>query len=333
MAHYSLYRVYRPETFDAVIGQTAITDALKEQVASGTIAHAYLFAGSRGLGKTSIARILARELGTSEKDMYEIDAASHNSVDHIRALTEGVYTMPFDSPYKVYLLDEAHMLSKSAWNALLKTLEEPPAHVVFILATTELDRIPDTVESRCQTYTFKKPSSADSELLIKHVATAEKREIDPGATALIALLAEGSYRDTLSILGKVLGAIPAGPVHREAVEQITGAPRHELVAGFVHGLGTNNAQESLTNLSALVAAGSDVRTFSTLVLKEVREQLLQRYAPDLATKSERSEVLPNITERTLATLLDAHERLGFSPVPELALELAVYELCASTSGK
>src|ERR1700749_1369866 len=170
MAHQSLYRTHRPASFTDVVGQEQITTALAEQVARWKVSHAYLFSGSRGLGKTSIARIFARELGTSERDLYEIDAASNNSVDDIRALTENVYTLPFSSPYKVYILDEAHMLSKGAWNAFLKTLEEPPAHAIFILATTELDRVPETVQSRCQVFTFKKPSRAGLVKLISEIA-------------------------------------------------------------------------------------------------------------------------------------------------------------------
>src|SRR5512141_218689 len=149
MAHQSLYRIHRPSTFKEVVGQEQVTKPLEEAVKAKKIGHAYLFAGSRGLGKTSIARIFAHEIGCSDRDLYEIDAASNNSVEDIRALTEGVYTLPFESPYKVYVLDEAHMLSKSAWNALLKTLEEPPSYVVFILATTELSKVPETVQSRC----------------------------------------------------------------------------------------------------------------------------------------------------------------------------------------
>src|SRR5947199_39679 len=158
MAHQSLYRAYRPSTFADVVGQDQVTKPLEEQLRGKTAGHAYLFAGSRGLGKTSVARIFARELGATSKDLYEIDAASNNTVDDIRALTENVYTLPFESPYKVYILDEAHMLSKGAWNAFLKTLEEPPAHAIFILATTELNRVPETVQSRCQVFVFHKPT-------------------------------------------------------------------------------------------------------------------------------------------------------------------------------
>src|SRR3989344_9656481 len=158
MAHQSLYRAYRPQSFDEVAGQEQVTRPLAEAVAAGKVGHAYLFAGSRGLGKTTVARILAREVGCTEQDLYEVDAARNNSVEDIRTLTEGGYTLPFESPYKVYILDEVHMLSKSAWNAFLKTLEEPPAHTIFILATTELERVPETVQSRCQVFEFKKPT-------------------------------------------------------------------------------------------------------------------------------------------------------------------------------
>ncbi|MFA6415102.1 MAG: AAA family ATPase, partial [Candidatus Paceibacterota bacterium] len=147
MAHQSLYRMYRPATFSDVVGQEQVTKPLEEAAKSNSIGHAYLFAGSRGLGKTSVARIFAAAIGCTENDLYEIDAASNNSVEDIRALAEGVYTLPFASPYKVYILDEVHMLSKGAWNAFLKTLEEPPAHAVFILATTELEKVPETVQS------------------------------------------------------------------------------------------------------------------------------------------------------------------------------------------
>jgi DNA polymerase-3 subunit gamma/tau len=156
----AIYTKYRPQKWSEVIGQEQVTEVLKESIKNEKIAHAYLFSGSRGTGKTSVARILAREIGTTEKDLFEIDAASNNGVDEIRALNESVTSLPFDSKYKVYILDEVHMLSKPAFNALLKTLEEPPKHVVFVLATTEPEKIPSTVISRCETYSFKTPNRA-----------------------------------------------------------------------------------------------------------------------------------------------------------------------------
>jgi DNA polymerase-3 subunit gamma/tau len=193
MQDLALYRKYRPQTFKEVLGQEHIVSVLEASVQQGKVAHAYVFSGSRGTGKTSIARIFAREVGCSEKDLYEIDAATYTSVENIRQLNEGVHTMPFESERKVYILDEAHMLSKSAFNALLKTLEEPPKHVVFILATTELDKVLDTVISRCQVFTFKKPSQTILKEMAIAVAKSEGFQIDTASAELIALLGDGSF--------------------------------------------------------------------------------------------------------------------------------------------
>ena len=199
----SLYRKYRPATFAEVRGQEDIVAVLEAAIAHKKIAHAYLFAGGRGTGKTSMARILAHTLGTSEEDMYEMDAASNRGIDEIRALREGVSTLPFNSTYKFYIIDEAHALTKDAWGALLKTLEEPPEHVIFVLATTEQDRVPETILSRCQVFNFKKPSHAVLKKLVLDIAKAEGASIAPQAAELVALGGEGSFRDTLGILQKV----------------------------------------------------------------------------------------------------------------------------------
>src|SRR3989344_5781427 len=182
MAHQSLYRAYRPQTFEEVAGQEQVTKPLAEAAKQKAIAHAYLFTGSRGLGKTTVGRLFARAIGCTEKDLYEIDAASHNSVEDVRALNEGVHTLPFESPYKVYILDEAHMFSKGAWNAFLKTLEEPPPYAIFILATTELEKVPETVQSRCQVFMFKKPFRAGLAKLVVSVAKKEGYAIEPSAS-------------------------------------------------------------------------------------------------------------------------------------------------------
>lgn len=212
-----LYRKYRPKKFDEVVGQEQVVSHLKEAL-KGNLSHAYIFAGSRGTGKTSIARIFSDALGTSVSDLYEIDAASNRGIDDIRAIKEAVHTMPFESKYKVYIIDEAHMLTREAWNALLKTLEEPPAHVLFILATTELEKIPETILSRCQTLTFKKPSDKTLREVISATAKKEGYKIEPEALDIIVLLADGSFRDAHGALQKALGGSKDKIVTLEALE-------------------------------------------------------------------------------------------------------------------
>lgn len=339
-SHQSLYRAYRPSTFKEVVGQEQITNALAEQIASKKVAHAYLFAGSRGLGKTSIARIFARELGTSERDLYEIDAASNNSVDDIRSLTENVYTLPFESPYKVYILDEAHMLSKGAWNAFLKTLEEPPAYVIFILATTELSKVPETVQSRCQVYEFKKPSRAAIATLVTRVAKSEGYTLDAGAANLIAILADSSYRDALSQLEKILSNLEDKKVSREIVERAGSFPTYEYVRGLAIALSEGNADASLKIIREVEKNGTDIGVYLSIMLDYIRTILLVRHAPELRKefKEENDEETykdieelaqakeSKLTHQTLKALLDATERMRFSPIPSLPLELVVLEL-------
>ncbi len=338
MAHQSLYRAYRPQTFSDVAGQDQVVKPLAEAVKAGKIGHAYLFAGSRGLGKTSVARIFAKEIGCGENDLYEIDAASNNSVEDIRALTEGVYTLPFASPYKVYILDEVHMLSKAAWNAFLKTLEEPPKYAVFVLATTELEKVPETVQSRCQVFEFKKPTRKGAAELVSHVAKKEGYTLDADASELIAMLAEGSYRDALSVLQKALAGAEGKKLSREAVEQATGAPRQEQVHALLSALAAGERGQALTAVEAAAKGGADMRLFLELVLEALRSTLLIRYAPDLrasladelgtdefsAIESFAKE--KGITHGTLLAFLVASERIRYAPIPSLPLELAVLEL-------
>jgi DNA polymerase III subunit gamma/tau len=345
MAHQSLYRIHRPATFADVIGQDQVTKPLEEEVKSKKIGHAYLFAGSRGLGKTSVARIFAQAIGCTENDLYEIDAASNNSVEDIRALTEGVYTLPFQSPYKVYILDEVHMLSKGAWNAFLKTLEEPPAHAVFILATTELEKVPETVQSRCQVFEFKKPTRAVLSQMTAAVAKKEGYTLAPEAAELIAMLAEGSYRDALSVLQKVLAATDGKSLSREAVEEATGAPKREQVHALMAALATGDRSAALMAIERAASAGADLKLFLELVLEDLRATLLIRYAPELRgalmmehgsdefavlEKFATGEGLPaggqGITHATLLVFLNATDRMRYAPIPALPLELAVLEL-------
>ncbi len=219
-----LYRKYRPEVWEEVVGQEPIVSVLAQSIENSTFSHAYLFTGGRGTGKTSVARIFAHGLDTAPEDIIEIDAASNRSVEDIDALRGGVRVLPFSSRFKVYIIDEVHMLSTHAFNALLKTLEEPPAHVIFVLATTELDKVPETILSRCQVFSFRKPSEATLATLVESVAKKEKLKIDAESAALIAFLGDGSFRDTFGILQKVVSATPDRSITRELIEKVTGAP-------------------------------------------------------------------------------------------------------------
>ncbi len=340
MAQQSLYRRYRPQSFKEVVGQEHITGTLESQVKDKTFAHAYLFAGSRGLGKTSIARIFARAIGADERDIREIDAASHNGVDHIRAISEEVYTIPFASPYKVYILDEAHMLSKSAWNAFLKTLEEPPPHAVFILATTELEKVPETVESRCQVFEFKKPGKAGLAKLVATIAKKEGYSIEPAAADLIALLADGSYRDSLSVLERVLGASPDKEITLAGTEKVTGAPRRELVANLAVALSKGRAEEALVAVRKAADGNIDMSLYLDLLLNYLRSILLVRHAPALKPEIEEEQGSDSfsalaaiaqdkeskLTHDTLKAFLEVGSRMRYASVPSLPLELAVLEL-------
>ena len=343
--HTTLYRQYRPQSFDEVRGQEQVTETLKKAIKNGKIAHAYLFAGGRGTGKTSVARILARELGTSEKDLYEMDAASNNGVDDIRELREGVYTVPFDSKYKFYIIDEAHMLSKAAWNAFLKTLEEPPAHAIFVLATTECDKVPDTIQSRCEIYTFKQPNRETLREIVTDVAKSEGYSLERAAAELVALLAEGSFRDALSILQKVLSVsngLPAQAgkkIDLAEVELVTGAPRGELVRQILSGIAKKDSAQALKAIQSIIAENMDARVLAKLLIHRLRIVLLIRYAPDLASElskeiSDEDAALAKelskeagVNSETLRILLDAYSTMAYAAVPHLPLELAVVDIC------
>lgn len=338
--HKTLYTKYRPHAFVDVLGQEHVTDVLKESINLGNLAHAYLFFGSRGTGKTSVARIVAREIGTHEDDLYEIDAASNTSVDDIRALNESVATLPFKSRYKVYILDEVHMLSKSAFNALLKTLEEPPKHVIFVLATTEMHKVPETVISRCEVYTFKKPTQTLLKDMVLKTAKAEGASIEPAAADLIALLGDGSFRDTHGILQKVIHASGDAKLTLEEVEKVTGAPKAQLVNGVIESISERNLEKGLDAISQAVSQNIDMAVFTSMILAKVRAILLVRYSKaalaqvkDSMTEGDAAfvEELAGqqgspVTSVVLVKLLDAYAMIGRSYAPHVPLEIALFEL-------
>lgn len=333
----ALYTKYRPQKFKDVLGQEHVTSVLSEAIKLGNIAHAYLFAGSRGTGKTSVARILARELETSNDDLYEIDAASNTGVEEMRELTESVYTQPFDSKYKVYILDEVHMLSKHAFNALLKTLEEPPSHVIFILATTEPEKIPETIISRCEYYSFKKPNQKILKEMIIDTAKAEGFSLEQSAGELIALLGDGSFRDSHGILQKVISASKDKKISVEEVEKVTGAPKSDLVNDYVLSLAKGDIEIGFNALAKAAEANIDMKVFLELVLSKVRAVMLIKIS-----KTRQKQLAENFSEEdmeflikladdketkinseTLLALLKSHDLLGQSAVPQLPLEMVL----------
>jgi DNA polymerase-3 subunit gamma/tau len=340
--HSTLYRTYRPHSFAEVRGQPQVVAPLQAALKHPEkMAHAFLFAGGRGTGKTSVARILAHDLGVSERDVYEIDAASNRGIDEIRALRESVYAMPFDSPYKFYIIDEAHMLTTPAWNALLKTLEEPPAHAMFVLATTERDKVPDTIQSRCEVYAFKQPSREILADIINDVAKSEGFSLERAGAELVALLAEGSFRDALSILQKVLSSAEGKKVSVADIEKISGAPKGELVRQLLSALAAGDANAGLRAVRDAIADTIDARILTRLLIHRMRIVLLMRNAPDLAeqlaqelTEADRTlakqlSTEPRVNSDMLRTILEAHSQMAYATVPHLPLELAIIDICAS----
>ncbi|MEK7136547.1 MAG: DNA polymerase III subunit gamma/tau [Patescibacteria group bacterium] len=340
MAYEVLYRKYRPKTFSEVVGQDHITSVLKGEAESGNFSHAYLFSGSRGTGKTSVARIFARALGCTEKDLYEIDAASNTGVDDVRELRDGVRTLPFDSPVKVYLIDEVHMLSKSAFNALLKTLEGPPAHVVFILATTELNKVLDTIISRCETFVFRRPTIQILIETIKKVAKKEGLKIEAEAVRLIAFLGDGSFRDCLGLLQKIISGAHGEEVTLALVEEITGLPQLSLIQDFLLALLNADTNTALGLLNTIAKDNRDIKVFCKRLLDELRFSMLIKYGPELrkeiedSTDPERIKFFdkiashPNSTKisAVLKELLECHDLIGTTHILQLPLELATISI-------
>lgn len=342
MTQTTLYRKYRPETFKDVVGQEHITRVLDASIKENSFGHAFLFSGSRGIGKTSVARIFAQRVETHPHDIYEIDAASNRGIDDIRELREAVNVLPFSSPYKIYIIDEVHMLTKEAFNALLKTLEEPPAHAIFILATTELEKVPDTIVSRCVSFQFKRPTLDMLRTYTETIAKEEGYSIEPSAAELIALLSSGSFRDAAGILQKILSSLTSKKkkVSRKTVEEITAAPKHELVIQTLEALAEGNAEKALEAVREAEKSGVDMMLFLRLVISSVRAVLLLRFGggyfekdledafskEDLDRLKKHAKDAQTISSETLKSLLDAERLASVASVKALPLELAMIDI-------
>ncbi|MDW8059893.1 MAG: DNA polymerase III subunit gamma/tau [Thermomicrobium sp.] len=353
----SLYRKYRPQTFEELVGQEAIARTLRNAVALGRVAHAYLFCGPRGTGKTSTARLLAKAVNCLEPDPWrrpcnrcaacraiasgaavdivEIDAASNRGVDDIRDLREKVKYAPVELRTKFYIIDEAHQLTRDAFNAFLKTLEEPPPHVVFVLATTEPDKLPDTVASRCQRFDFRRLPVDQVVERLRFVCTQEGIPADEATLALIARRATGSLRDALGLLERLVvfaGESAAdGPITLELALQVLGGSRQDRLAELVAAIADRDAGRALRTIAAVADAGDDLQQFSRDLVAYVRDLLhLRAGGRDPVLREDAAALAQRFSLGELAAVL--RRLTGFDlPLPrsgvdpQLVLELAVVE--------
>ncbi|MFN3681924.1 MAG: DNA polymerase III subunit gamma/tau [Nitrospira sp.] len=351
-------RKYRPSTFADVIGQSHVVQTLLNAISTKRIAHAYLFSGTRGVGKTTVARLLAKALNCeqgptstpcnrcascievtrgSSTDVVEIDGASNTSVDDVREIRENIKFMPFRGHYRVYIIDEVHMLSTSAFNALLKTLEEPPPHVVFVFATTEIHKIPATILSRCQHYNFRRLTRTEIVERLRHVAQQEHLVIEDRSLIALARASEGSMRDALSLLDQAV-SFGGKTVHHQDLEILLGAVPHELVQELIEAVVARNYPTALGCLASVLDRGYDLRTFCAEVIEQFRnilvtsvvqspthrESLIEASREEIEQLATAAKTLTaDELQELLAIFIQAEDSLRLSAHPRFIMEAAI----------
>lgn len=324
-----LYRKYRSSNFDEILGQDHITKILKNAVKSDQLSHAYLFVGSRGTGKTSVARILAKAVNCTNiskdgnpcnkcdickgiangsfLDLVEVDAASNRGIDQIRDLKERIEFSPTEGKYKVYIIDEVHMLTTEAFNALLKTLEEPPAHIIFILATTDVHKLPATILSRCQRYDFRLGTDKEIEKLLKQVSKDEKVTLEDKAMDILVRNAKGSYRDALSLLDVVVnGQLKSDnpkKIRVEEVMEILGIPESIMVENLISSLISQDSKGALESIKELEIKGVNLQQFTNFALSILRDVLVAKISDK--EKGLEYNFAKSLNQRELLTLINA----------------------------
>lgn len=351
----ALYRKFRPLKFDEIVGQEHIVRTLKNELINDRVGHAYLFNGGRGTGKTSAAKILARAVNClnpkdgepcnecavckaalegSLTDIVEMDAASNNSVEDVRAIRDEVNFLPTVAKYRVYIIDEVHMLSTGAFNALLKTLEEPPAHVKFILATTEPQKLPATILSRCQRFDFKKISNDNIERRLNFVCEQSNIDIAPEAKKLIAILAEGAMRDALSILERCMQE--EGKITEDLVKELVGIPKTESVNKITKSILQKNTEDALGAINEIISEGKDISNFLWEIIKYVKDILVFKTNTKLeiyseAEKNQIKELADSTTKERLISMIyelsNLQNDMKWSSQKLIMFQVTIIKLC------